>query len=242
VLLAFAMGMLAVLKHDDRIGPGWLLDRCTARCDSLRVKTIKTVEDLPPPNLCSGVVLACHSIDLEELLARDKLLREQLVFIRTLIGLGVPYLGIDGGAQLLARAMGGQVLEARRETLGQAAMVLTEAGRDDPLLGGLGPELPVIRWPTHSIALPPKRAVLLAGTPDAPDAFSFGEWTYGILPHLEATPLMFSEWLETLPGEIENVESLIASVEKGQEEQQCAAFNVMNRFLDKTDTFCFCNE
>lgn len=235
-------GELVLLKHDDRVGPGWLLDRVVAQCEFFRVIKVRDVSDLPPPNECNGVVFTSHSIDPDRVAARDPLLREELIFVRTLIGLGVPFLGIDGGAQLLARSMFGEVLEARTAAIGRGAWSLTDEAKDDPLFGpesGSG-ALPVTWWPTHSITLPPK-AVLLGGSSAAPNAFRLGHWTYGLLPHVEATPLMFRDWLDMLPDDTPlpaTREELSVGVEESRDAQRELAFRVMDRFIERTTCFC----
>jgi len=235
-------GELVLLKHDDRVGPGWLLDRVVAQCEFFRVLTIKQISDLPPPNECNGVVFTAHSLDTGAIENKDPLLREELIFVRTLVGLGVPYLGIDGGAQLLARAMFGDVLAERTTSIGPGVLTLTEEARDDPLLG---PEanaagVPVTLWPTHGIALP-ARSVLLGGTAESPQAFRLGHWTYGLLPHLEATPLMFRDWVEENERGVElgdRRKELLEGVEAQSEDQRRVAFGVMDRFIARTACFC----
>lgn len=235
-------GELVLLKHDDRVGPGWLLDRVVAQCKFFRVILIRHIDDLPPPNECNGVVFTSHTLDPTLIASKDPMIREELIFVRTLIGLGVPFLGIDGGAQLLARCMFGDVHETRTTTIGRGLWTLTDEAKDDPLLGPESAldELPVTWWPTHSVTLPPK-AVLLGGTPAAPNAFCIGHWTYGLLPHFEATPLMFRDWLEMLPDDAELPATrgdLSAEIESQQEAQRQLAFRVMDRFIERTNSFC----
>ena len=61
---------LTILKHDDRIGPGWLLDRCDPERQPLRLMTVTTPEALPMAIECQGVLLVGRSLDPEALLAQ----------------------------------------------------------------------------------------------------------------------------------------------------------------------------
>ncbi len=231
-------GELVLLKHNDVAGPGWLLDRVVDRVDFFRVIRVDTKADLPPPNECNGVVFTSHTLDPAAIASRDPLLREEVIFVRTLIGLGVPFLGIDGGAQLLARAILGKVLEEREEACGPAVLKLDDSARDDPLFGPeAGGGLPTIHWPTQRVELTP-RAVVLATAAGRPAIFRVTDWIYGVLPHIEATPLMFSEWLDQEDEPREDKESLVAEARRAEELQKGLAFRVMNRFVERTRSFC----
>ncbi len=229
-------GEFVLLRHDDNAGPGWLLDRCVARVDYFRAIKVAAPKDLPPPNECNGVVFTSHSLDPAALAAKDPLLREEVIFVRTLIGLGVPYLGIDGGAQLLARAVLGKVLETTDHSLGADTIPLREEAASDPLFGGVEALL-AVRWPTHRVSLP-SRAAVLAGDDDAPLLFRGADWAYGALMHPEATPLMFSDWLDELDEPPPNRSRLVEEVKARQEDQKKLTFSLMNRFIDRTACFC----
>jgi len=229
-------GELVLLKHDDHVGPGWLLDRCVARVDYFRVIKVARVDDLPPANECNGVVFTSHSLDPAALAAKDPLLREEVIFVRTLIGLGVPYLGIDGGAQLLARAILGQVLDEQHPEIGATTFSLRPEARNDPLFGAES-EFPVVCWPTCRVSLN-RRALVLAGSDESPRIFRVGDWTYGVLPHLEATPLMFSDWLNIVNEPPPEPEALRQQMRDQEAAQRQVAFRLMNRFIDRTSCFC----
>jgi GMP synthase-like glutamine amidotransferase len=231
-------GELVLLKHDDSAGPGWLLDRCVDRVGFFRVILVRSRSDLPPPNECNGVVFTSLSLDPAAIAARDPLVREEVVFVRTLVGLGVPYLGIDGGAQLLARAVLGQVGPDRHEAMGVRPIVVPDEARADPLFGPeAGQAHPVVWWPTHRIELP-DRATVLAGSRSSPECFRVGEWAYGLLPHVEATPLMFSGWVDQIGSPVPHRAELEASVEAAGESQRALAYRLMNRFIDRASCFC----
>lgn len=234
---------LYLLKHDEKVGPGWLLDRCQGPGTTRKLVTVRSPEDLPMGIECQGVVLVGRHLDPLRLSARAPLLREQVVFVRTLVGLGVPFLGIDAGAQLLAAAMLGTLCEARDPAMGHAEIPLTEEGRADRLLGALGEGgLAALRWPTHRFTLP-NRATLLAGTSAAPEAFRFGASAWGILAHPEVTPLALQDWLADPEGPGRALapgarDALLTSAEAFSERQRAGAYALMDAFLECTRGFC----
>jgi GMP synthase (glutamine-hydrolysing) len=97
---------------------------------------------------------------------------------------GVPVLGICFGAQVLARALGGQVAPASRPEIG---WVRPES--DQPELAG-----PYLGWHSDAISLPPGGRAL-AVTPDALQAFSHGP-SMGWQFHPEVTPAIWRDWSE----------------------------------------------
>jgi GMP synthase (glutamine-hydrolysing) len=232
---------LYILKHHDHIGPGYLLDRIDQDQRPVRMVTVKAPDDLPMAIETNGVVFAGRGLTPEALHGKDPLLREQVVFIRTLIGLGVPYLGIDRGAQLLARAMHGDLAESPTVDLGVVEVPLTEAGRADPVLSDESGHLVGLRGPTHRFTLPPK-AELLAGTPEAPEAFRFGDAAWGVLPHVELTAHAFTDWL----GELDDADLALDQSQRSRlgkavtardEQQRDYAHRLMDRFLARSSTF-----
>lgn len=80
---------------------------------------------------------------------------------------GVPILGICLGHQLLAYWLGGQVARGRWE-IGWLPITVNEAGREDPLLEGLGESFHAFLWHGDQITHLPKDAILLASTERCP--------------------------------------------------------------------------
>lgn len=232
---------LYILKQHEHIGPGYLLDRVDADKRPMRMVTVRSPDDLPMAIETNGVVFAGRGLTPEDLREKAPLLREQVVFVRTLIGLGVPYLGIDRGAQLLARAMHGDLQPSPTVDLGVVEVPLTDAGRADPVLGDESGQLAGLRGPTHRFTLPP-RAELLAGTAEAPEAFRFGDAAWGILPHVELTAHAFGDWLDALDAPALALEEsqrkrLMGAVKARDEAQRDYAHRLMDRFLSRSSSF-----
>ena len=183
------------------------------------------------------MIVVGRPLPREELDPRAPAIREQRIFVRTLVGLAVPYLGIGYGAQLLASAMLGQLVEPPAKKLGAGEMKLTAAARTDKLLSGEPDSLPVVRWPAPSFSLP-ERAVLLAGTSESPDAFRLGECAWGVLPHVEVTPEGFGDWVTETAIDGANPEVLVTELNRVREPRQQLAYRIMDRYLDRVTSFC----
>lgn len=107
---------------------------------------------------------------------------------------GLPFFGACLGSQLLAASLGARVYTGETPEVGVLDVELTEAGRDDPVLGGLPSSFPTLQWHSDSFDLP-EGAVLLASSPAyANQAFRVGPTAYAVQFHVEVTSDMAAEW------------------------------------------------
>jgi len=231
---------LYVFKQRKDIGPGWLLDRCEGLAVPVIMRVFGPDTDLPLAIACRGVVIVGLPLPAAAFETKAPDLRKQQIFVRTLVGLAVPVLGIGYGAQLLATSLLGPVQAPSDTDLSVGTMTLTPEGMLDPLFGGVGGQVPVIRWPAGHLTLP-TRAVRLAGTEDRPDAFRLGECAWGISPHPEVTASGFGDWL----ADPTNADLVAASdtaalrdaAGQQQPAQREAAYRIMDHFLTRVDSF-----
>jgi GMP synthase (glutamine-hydrolysing) len=106
---------------------------------------------------------------------------------------GRPTLGVCLGAQLVAAALGADVVATGRKEIGYAPLTLTAEGRDSALapLDGVR----VLHWHGDQFAIP-EGAVRLAETPGFPNqAFAIGSHVLGLQFHLEADHTQIERWL-----------------------------------------------
>jgi len=126
----------------------------------------------------------------------DPFIAAELRLLRAALADEVPVLGICLGAQLLAVAAGGDVINTGRMYAGWPDLVVSPEAAGDPVFGGLEPRLPVLKWHEDVIELPPDGQLL--GSSEGPGAalFRIGPSAWGSQPHLELTPRMLVDgWL-----------------------------------------------
>ncbi|MGH2883590.1 MAG: type 1 glutamine amidotransferase [Solirubrobacteraceae bacterium] len=101
------------------------------------------------------------------------------------VGLGLPVLGVCFGAQLLAVALGGSVISDGVPEVGMGAAALTDAGREDRVLGSADPDLTVLHWHRDSYTLPRGAVRLVTSGSGIEQAFRVNDNVYGLQFHVE---------------------------------------------------------
>jgi GMP synthase-like glutamine amidotransferase len=116
--------------------------------------------------------------------------------IRACLDHQVPFLGICLGAQMLAVVAGGTVGDARSGAeIGLYDVQLSDAGRGDPLLGGLPPQVRALQWHFLEVHDLPPGSVPLARSELCPNqAFRVGPVAWGLQFHLEALTSTAQAW------------------------------------------------
>jgi len=185
---------IAVLQHLQIEGPGLLGDIIAGRGHALRVHRLW--QQLP---------------DIEELLAADgwlimggpasahdetPVIRFCLDAIGEGLRLGKPMLGICLGAQMLAKAAGGEIRPSPVRELGWYPVFPTPHAQEDPLFAPLPAQgLNIFQWHGETFTLP-DAATLLATHPRVPhQAFRLGPGQYGLQFHVEVDADMIETWI-----------------------------------------------
>lgn len=125
-------------------------------------------------------------------------LAEEVKLIEKMVKDGKPVLGICLGSQLVAKALGAKVYPNKlgRE-VGWKPLELSMQGIMNPLFKEFPNNTKVLHWHGDTFDLP-KGAVHLASTEKCQNqAFLYGDNIYALQFHLEATPEMVANWVET---------------------------------------------
>lgn len=182
--------MLHIIQNDPEVPPGTITDHITIPC---RLWHPCKDGELPPVAGMKALIVLGGAMGANDDSSYPFLtgLKE---LIRTVVAAGIPYLGVCLGGQLLAAALGAQVVSNRWEEIGNFTAFLTDEGGRDPLFTGIPPEFPAFQWHHDSFDIP-EGGVLLASSPACPhQAFRVGTSAWGIQFHPEVTEDIIRCW------------------------------------------------
>jgi len=168
---------------------------------------------------------------------RGKWIRETKEFLRQAIKDEIPVLGICFGAQILARALGGNLERIKPQEVGCIKIFRRSASRDDPLFGNLPSEFYAQVNHTDFVTRLPSNAVLLAEGQRGVQAFRIGSCAWGVLFHPEREVDITRVYLEENRGKLKkkglNPDQLIAQLRPTPTAQRILS-NFFNFVLTKT--------
>jgi GMP synthase-like glutamine amidotransferase len=195
-----------VLRHVDCEGLGLWEECCHQAGIAFELVDLHRGGNLPPPHRFQAVISLGGPMNVYEEEAHPFLNRED-AYLRQVLALGVPFLGICLGGQLLAKAVGGMVTRNGVREIGWHPVVLDPQGQRDPLFAGLPERLTVFQWYGDTFSIP-RGAVRLATSLACENQafrYGFGVIAYALQFHLEVTPSMVKEWVGEYSGELEGM-------------------------------------
>lgn len=191
------MAEALIVKNIPREGPGLLGTILEEEGIAYETFDPSGGQSFPDPSLYRAVIVLGGPDSAND--ATPKM-EAELAFVRRALGVGVPYLGICLGLQVLVKAAGGRVYPSALKEVGFRSpegncftVELTGAGRGDPLFEGLSPTMQVFQLHGETVD-PPEGAVLLArGRYCENQALRIGK-AYGLQYHAELTQEMLLRW------------------------------------------------
>ena len=218
-----------VLQHVPFEGIG-SMERWLAKRDaSVGYTRFYESAELPDPSRCDLVIAMGGPISVNDESEHPWLVQEK-EFIRQVIRLGLPVIGICLGAQLIASALGAKVYSGRHTEIGWFPLEAAVTGED---VFRLPPGVPVFHWHGEAFDLPSGAVHLAKSDACENQAFQIGRNVVGLQFHLETTPESAALILEhcgdeLVPGDYVQTDANIRETS----ETACADINrVMDELL-----------
>jgi GMP synthase-like glutamine amidotransferase len=151
--------------------------------------------------------------------------------IRSVVTAAIPYLGICLGGQLLATALGAQVVSGRWEEIGNCNVLLADVGSRDSLFRSIPQEFQTFQWHHDSFDIP-DGGILLASSAACPhQAFRVGDSAWGVQFHPEVTEQIIRDWCAWDSETLEKTEEMLTSFEAEIVNYRRTARQIINNFL-----------
>ncbi len=186
--------MIYFLQHELIEGPGML--KPLFENNGFTTSTIKLYDnqDLPEDfDSFEAIVILGGPMNVYQ---EEKylFLRKEDEFLKKIIKLDIPCLGICFGAQLIAKAEKAQVKKAKKAEIGWAEVTLTDDGKNDDLFHLVNEKIEVFQWHGDTFNLPLGAILLADGSVCRNQAFKLNNNVYGLQFHLEVTDKEIFDW------------------------------------------------
>lgn len=195
------MRPVLLIGHDDwetfGVAPATLRDASVPWIEHLA----HTGAELPHVSEISGIVLYGGAMNVDMTDAFPFLETERR-YVESALELGVPYLGICLGGQMLARALGHPVYSAGVREFGFKALHPTAAATDDPLFGVFSDGDVVFHWHEDTFELPEGATLLATGDDVRTQAIRYGGSAWGTQFHFEVDRPEIELWLKTAGDDV----------------------------------------
>ena len=209
------MPTVLVLQHMPYETPGTIGATLASR--GVALETVPVFDGAPVPRdlgAADALLVMGGPMGVDEA-DRHPAIRDELRLIERAVDEARPVLGVCLGSQLLATALGGTVSKGRAKEIGWHTVTLTDAGAEDPLLGGSGRSFVAFHWHGDVFSVPPG-AVALASSELTPNqGYRYGESVYGLQFHPEVDRAILDGMIGDFEQELEEAGVTAADVRAG---------------------------
>lgn len=123
-------------------------------------------------------------------------MQTEISVVKQALDLGLPYLGICLGHQVLVKAAGGRVVRCPQREVGWGYTIqLTPTGKIDPLFYGLPEHIPTFQLHGEMVQVVDGITVLATGDNCPVQAVRVGRNAYGLQCHFELHDQLYQTWL-----------------------------------------------
>lgn len=162
----------------------------------LRIDTWCTFQSDDPPEPLDRFhgLLSLGGTDSVSDEANQRWIRNECALTERALADGVPILGVCFGAQMLARAAGGEIVLAPEPEIGWHLVDMDPTAAADPLFDGCGPQFHAFQFHYDTFTVPDGAVVYGTGN-NMPQAFRVGSCAWGVQFHVEANPALIHAWM-----------------------------------------------
>lgn len=169
-------------------------------------------------------------------LHKYRFLRNEWRYLKEVIQLNKPCLGICFGGQLLAQLFGAQVRRNPQMEIGGYEVKLTPDGKKNRFFKGFPDRFPVFHWHGDTFDIPKGAKLLVQGFDCKNQAFSYKK-ALALQFHLEVTSKEAGIWAEKYRNELKRVgktkEKVVRESQTREKKMKKLAFLLLDNFFQR---------
>ena len=193
------MKPVAIFRHEERDGPGYLQDFLERRRVAYELIRIDAGDRIPAADDYSGLAFMGGPMSVNEDLPW---IARELALIRNAHEFGLPMLGHCLGGQLISKALGGSVTRNPVEEIGWHEVEIVEDKKDADWATVLPQRFVAFHWHNETFSLPPGAAWLLRGRHCRHQGFTRGN-VLAVQCHIEMTEALVMDWMNANPEKLQ---------------------------------------
>lgn len=228
---------LLVLDHHPATGPHRFVEVLDGRPEFAPWRRIDVPGGDPVPQDLDGLAGVVVMGGPQSVTQPHPWLEAELELLRQLVAADVPVFGVGLGAQLLATALGGEVVARGTPQIGFRPLERTEEGASDELTAGWPDGSAALLWHRDEIGRLPDQSVSLLRGPDGVVAWRYGS-AFATEAHPEVDAARLERWvaLEPLAGQLEaagiDADALLSEAARRDRFVIALGLALIGRFVD----------